>query len=76
MIVSVPPTLPQFEGLKASALALALIVVPGLPQMREKKFGMLARESCTVTTGFIPNEVLFSDVQSEVPAPLEALPAE
>jgi hypothetical protein len=51
----VPPTLPEFEGLKASAVAVALTVFPAFPHMREKNVGRPVRESCTVTTGLMAN---------------------
>jgi hypothetical protein len=70
------PTVAEFEELNASALALALKDVPELPQIREKKLGTPVRMICTVTTGLIPNAVVFSDVQSAVPALLDALAAE
>jgi hypothetical protein len=70
------PTLAEFEELNASALAVALKDVPALPQIREKKLGTPVRMICTVTTGLIPNAVPFNQVQSQVPAVLDALPAE
>ena len=51
----VPPTLAEFEGLKASAVAVALTVFPAFPQMREKKVGSPARCTSTVTTGLMAN---------------------
>jgi hypothetical protein len=70
------PTLAEFDELNASALAVALTLVPVLPQIREKKLGTLVRTICTVTTGLIPNADVLSDVQSVVPGLLDALPAE
>jgi len=70
------PALAEFDGLNASALALPLTAVPVLPQIREKKLGTPVRVICTVTTGLTPNAVSFSEVQSEVPGLLDALPAE
>src|SRR5438552_6666122 len=49
------PTFPELEGLKASAVAVALTVFPVFPQIREKKVGKPARLTCTVTIGFTPN---------------------
>src|ERR1700722_12503807 len=37
------PTVPELEGLKASAVAVALTLLPVFPQMREKNVGMLGR---------------------------------
>jgi hypothetical protein len=70
------PTLAEFEELNASALAVALTGVPVLPRIREKKLGTPVRMICTVTTGLIPKGVSFSEVQADVPALLDALPAE
>ena len=70
------PTLAEFEGLKTSALAMALTDAPRLPQIREKKLGTPVRITCTVTTGLIPKAAILSDVQSLVPELLDALPAE
>src|ERR1700751_2873262 len=70
------PTLAEFDELNASALAVALTLVPVLPQIREKKLGTPVRTICTVTTGLIPNADVLSDVQSVVPGLLDALPAE
>jgi hypothetical protein len=43
--------LSEFEGLKASAVAVALTVLPVLPQMREKNVGRLALVTFAVTMG-------------------------
>src|SRR5258708_6532333 len=45
------PVNPEAEGLKASAVAVALTLFPLFPQMREKKVGRLDRVTCTVTSG-------------------------
>ena len=52
----VPPLIfaSEAEGLKASAVALALTLFPVLPQMREKNVGRLVRVTFTVTMGFTP----------------------
>ena len=42
------------DGLKASAVAVALTLFPVFPQMREKKEGTPARTTCTVTSGLTP----------------------
>ena len=42
------------EGLKASAVAVALTLFPVFPQMREKKVGKPARTTCTVISGLTP----------------------
>jgi hypothetical protein len=49
----VPPPVPEFEGLKASAVAVALTLFPAFPQKREKKVGSPARCTTTVTTGLM-----------------------
>jgi hypothetical protein len=49
------PTVPEFDGLKASAVAVTFTVLPGLPQMREKKVGSAGRWSTTLTVGLTPN---------------------
>ena len=70
------PTVPEFDGLKASAAAVALTLLPGLPQMREKKVGKLGRESCTVTMGLTPNAAGRPVEQSGLETALTPLPAE
>src|SRR5215831_4183995 len=75
-IVPEDPTLAEFDELNASALAVALTDVPLFPQTREKKLGTPERMICTVTTGLIPNADVLSDVQSDIPGLLDALPAE
>jgi hypothetical protein len=50
----VPATLAEFDGLNASAVALALTVALLFPQMREKKVGKFVRVTVTPTTGFTP----------------------
>ena len=49
------PTFPESEGLKASAVALALTLLPVFPQIREKNVGSLGRVTCTVTIGLTVN---------------------
>jgi hypothetical protein len=64
----------EAEGLKASAVAVALMLFPGFPQMREKKVGRLARETSTVTIGFTPNAPVggkFEQSAAPGPAPAE-----
>ena len=56
------PTVPELEGLKASAVAVALTEFPEFPQIREKKVGRLARVNCTVTMGFTPKAELEAKV--------------
>ena len=72
MIVPVAPlpTLPEFDGLKTSALALALTEFPVLPHIREKNVGKLARVTCTVTVGLLTPEAKGKAEQS-----VELLPA-
>src|SRR3954454_18996948 len=43
------PTAPELEGLNASAVAVALTLLPERPQMREKNVGKAERETSTVT---------------------------
>ena len=50
----VAATLPELDGLNASAVALALTLFPVFPQIREKKVGRLFRVTNTLTTGFTP----------------------
>ena len=45
------PTLAESAGLNASAVAVALTELDVVPQMREKKLGMLTGVTCTVTIG-------------------------
>src|ERR1035441_4605019 len=76
MTVPVAPPLvfrSDAEELKASAVEVALIVFPWLPQMREKKVGRPARVTWTVTIGFTP-KAAGSDEQSVLEVPL--VPAE
>lgn len=42
------------EGLKASAVAVALTLFVVFPQILEKKAGRFVRLTCTVTIGFTP----------------------
>ena len=53
--VSVFPTLPEFEGLNASAMAVAVTLLVGAPHMRANIVGRAVRVTCTVTMGFTPN---------------------
>jgi hypothetical protein len=46
--------LPEFDGLKTSAVAVALTLLPALPQMREKYVGRFDRDTLTVTMGLTP----------------------
>jgi hypothetical protein len=55
MMVPEGTTLPELEGLKASAVAAALTVFPLWPQMREKKVGKPVCWIRTVTIGLTPN---------------------
>jgi len=66
--VTTLPTLPESEGLKTSAVAVALTELPVFPQMREKNVGRLARVSCTVTNGLFTPEVKVNLEQSGVGA--------
>jgi hypothetical protein len=75
MIVPVAPwlpTFPEFDGLKASAVAVALTLLPVLPeraQIREKKVGKLTRCTVTVTSGFTANAAgKLEQLGSELPA--------
>src|SRR5215831_6400745 len=63
------PAFPEFDGLKTSAAAVALMLFPVFPQMREKNVGRLLRWSCTVTIGFTPNPVLLKAAQSALLVP-------
>src|SRR3984893_4730881 len=47
--------LPEFDGLNASAVAVALTVFVARDQIRENSVGRLLRETCTVTSGLTPN---------------------
>jgi hypothetical protein len=59
------------EGFKTSAVAVALMLFPVIPQMREKNVGRLVRVIFTVTMGFtgkapptvaqFPDEVPFDE---------------
>ena len=66
-------TLPELEGLKTSAVALALTLVleyvlPNNEKMRAKKIGKFGRCTFTVTMGLIPNAASAS-VQSRLARP-------
>src|ERR1700680_3385667 len=50
-----PEITPEFEGLNTSAVAVARTVLVARDQIRENKVGMLARVTCTVTSGLTPN---------------------
>ncbi len=70
-------TFPEFDGLKASAVALALTVLPPLPQMREKKVGKLERWIWTVTMGLTANAAGMPELEQSLLEPkLPPLPAE
>ena len=45
----------EADGLKASAIALALTLLPVRPQIREKNVGSPVCVTCTATIGFTPN---------------------
>jgi hypothetical protein len=49
-----PPTLDEFDGLNASAVALADTLSAARLQMREKKVGTFGRVTVTATVGLIP----------------------
>ena len=65
------PESSEFEGLKTSAVAVALTLFERLPQMREKKVGRLERVSWTVTIGFTPKAVALRELQSAELVPFE-----
>ena len=75
MMVPPGPTLPELEGLNASAVAVALTLFPVLPQTREKKFGKLPRVTCTVTMGLTAKAAVRPE-QSVLEPKLPPLPAE
>src|SRR5579862_2812777 len=70
------PTLPEFDGLKASAVAVALTLFEVFPQMREKNVGIPERVTFTVTSGLTPKAVAANVVQSALEVIAPPLPPE
>ena len=65
------PKVPEFEGLNASAVAVALTLFPLFPNMREKNVGRFARVTSTVTTGFTPTAAGNPEQSDDVLPPAE-----
>jgi hypothetical protein len=65
------PAVAESDGLNTSAVAVALTELEVLPQMREKKLGMLTGETCTVTIGFTAKAALNVEQSASVLVPSE-----
>jgi hypothetical protein len=65
------PKVPEFEGLKASAVGVALTLFPLFPQMREKNVGRFAPVTSTVTIWFTPTAAGNPEQSDDVLPPAE-----